>query len=603
MARWRSRTASTIAGSGCTVPTSLFAYITETSTVSSRTAAAIVAEATTPCSSTGTMSTSKAEALEVLHRVQHGVVLDGAGDDVRAGPGVPLREGDALDCGVDALRPARGEHDLLGPRAEHGGDRLARAGQRLRRGAPARVVRRGVAEVLREQRQHRLERLGPHRRGGGRVEVDAAVGSCVRGLGHAAMLAREGTAGIELAFCPACAYYLQVPVNCYGVVSHDEVSSDTVRVITNALGQDNFEALLKMVAPGVQRVEESSRRMWGGGNSVLYRIPSQERGDALTLLESHRAPVVTAIDTDCDLSVCLDFYQHPPGDDPDGEWEPTALGDLVYAAKYRPGGRDAKAAVPECGRRVVSYVDSHPVLRQLSGVAAVPGSGSGVPSRLLTLTARAVSEAFGVPVVELRRNRTVEPQKNLAGGDDPDANQQGTMSAAITGNPSLVVVIDDLMRHGSTVREASRALREAGALRTASVYVGQEPNRHKRVQVRLTLEMPAQIDGKSNRQSLAVEGDRTLLDRPAIGLCGSRHADARALELAEKFGRLVAKLGLVLVSGNARGVDDAAQFGALEAGGTVISVLAEGLGGLEATGPLSRTPSCRRKSRELRSRE
>ena len=91
--------------------------------------------------------------------------------------------------------------------------------------------------------------------------------------------------------------------------------------------------------------------------------------------------------------------------------------------------------------------------------------------------------------------------------------------------------------------------------------------------------MPAQIDGKSNRQSLAVEGDRTLLGRPAIGLCGSRNADARALDLAEKFGRLVANLGLVLVSGNARGVDDAAQFGALGAGGTVISVLAEGLAG------------------------
>ena len=70
-----------------------------------------------------------------------------------------------------------------------------------------------------------------------------------------------------------------------------------------------------------------------------------------------------------------------------------------------------------------------------------------------------------------------------------------------------------------------------------------------------------------------------LLGRPAIGLCGSRNADAHALELAEKFGRLVADLGLVLVSGNARGVDDAAQFGALGAGGAVISVLAEGLAG------------------------
>ncbi len=91
--------------------------------------------------------------------------------------------------------------------------------------------------------------------------------------------------------------------------------------------------------------------------------------------------------------------------------------------------------------------------------------------------------------------------------------------------------------------------------------------------------MATEIEATQDRPPVAVQGDATLLGRPAIGLCGSRHADARALELAEKFGRLVAKLGLVLVSGNARGVDDAAQFGALEAGGAVISVLAEGLAG------------------------
>lgn len=91
--------------------------------------------------------------------------------------------------------------------------------------------------------------------------------------------------------------------------------------------------------------------------------------------------------------------------------------------------------------------------------------------------------------------------------------------------------------------------------------------------------MTTQIDSTPNRPTLTVEGNRSLLGQPAIGLCGSRHADDRALDLAEKFGRFVAKLGLVLVSGNARGVDDAAQFGALDYGGAVISVLAEGLAG------------------------
>ena len=91
--------------------------------------------------------------------------------------------------------------------------------------------------------------------------------------------------------------------------------------------------------------------------------------------------------------------------------------------------------------------------------------------------------------------------------------------------------------------------------------------------------MPAQTDTTPHRPPLNVQGNRTLLGQPSIGICGSRHADDLALDLAERFGRFVAKLGLVLVSGNARGVDAAAEFGALDEGGSVISVLAEGLSG------------------------
>lgn len=80
-------------------------------------------------------------------------------------------------------------------------------------------------------------------------------------------------------------------------------------------------------------------------------------------------------------------------------------------------------------------------------------------------------------------------------------------------------------------------------------------------------------------QHLDHTGNFKLVGEPAVGICGSRNADEKAIELARRFGEIVAEQGLVLVSGNARGVDDAAQLGALEAGGRVISVLAEGLSG------------------------
>lgn len=72
-------------------------------------------------------------------------------------------------------------------------------------------------------------------------------------------------------------------------------------------------------------------------------------------------------------------------------------------------------------------------------------------------------------------------------------------------------------------------------------------------------------------------GNLDLLQGPCVGLCGSRHASPAALQLARAFGKEVARQGIVLVSGYARGVDREAHQGALEAGGGTIAVLAEGI--------------------------
>ena len=266
-----------------------------------------------------------------------------------------------------------------------------------------------------------------------------------------------------------------MPVECYRVADYRELPEGKIEVETYSLAprNTNIEALLKMAAPRVRRATETVGDL-SGGHSVRYRIPVDERGPALALLKSHLKPVVTAIDAGCDVSVCLDFYRHPIEGDPQDEWMYTALGDLVYDAKYRPQRRESRAAVSECHRRIVSYVEGHPVLCQLTGVAAMPGSRADSTSRLLSLAAREVSDSLGVPIVELRRTTTADPQKNLPDGLDPDANQRGTMSASIVGDPGLIVVVDDLMAQGSTVREASRALREAGAQRTASVTLAKD---------------------------------------------------------------------------------------------------------------------------------
>lgn len=83
--------------------------------------------------------------------------------------------------------------------------------------------------------------------------------------------------------------------------------------------------------------------------------------------------------------------------------------------------------------------------------------------------------------------------------------------------------------------------------------------------------------GLDSPSVLWAKGDASILDRPAIGLVGSRDIGRENAVFAAKVGREAARQGYVLVSGNARGADRIAQKACLDAGGQVISVLADEL--------------------------
>lgn len=76
---------------------------------------------------------------------------------------------------------------------------------------------------------------------------------------------------------------------------------------------------------------------------------------------------------------------------------------------------------------------------------------------------------------------------------------------------------------------------------------------------------------------LYVWGELSERDKLAIGVVGSRRATLYGREMARKLAFQLARLGVTVVSGLARGVDTAAHTGALQAKGRTVAVLGCGL--------------------------
>jgi predicted Rossmann fold nucleotide-binding protein DprA/Smf involved in DNA uptake len=93
----------------------------------------------------------------------------------------------------------------------------------------------------------------------------------------------------------------------------------------------------------------------------------------------------------------------------------------------------------------------------------------------------------------------------------------------------------------------------------------------RRLKARLREDAPAVIYGC---------GDMALLETGGLAVVGSRHVDDALIHYTMAVGQLAARAGRTLVSGGAKGIDQAAMRGALEAGGKVCGVLA---GNLERT--------------------
>lgn len=124
--------------------------------------------------------------------------------------------------------------------------------------------------------------------------------------------------------------------------------------------------------------------------------------------------------------------------------------------------------------------------------------------------------------------------------------------------------IEGLMDRGSALALAMEKWLRAGLW----VMTRSDPDYPIRFKQRLGTDSPALLYGC---------GNRALLNGGGLAVIGSRNATEKDLVFTRDLGALAASNGYSIVSGGARGVDETSMLGALEAEGTVIGVLADGL--------------------------
>ena len=165
---------------------------------------------------------------------------------------------------------------------------------------------------------------------------------------------------------------------------------------------------------------------------------------------------------------------------------------------------------------------------------------------------------------------------NAAAGDDmPQPVSRAAMRRLLSSGSLCGLVLRETAQVDSALLERARVLLS----RAKHVYDCLERYRHSGYDVILPSDeiWPERLYALGDRmpQFLFLRGNRELFLKDRVSVAGSRDILPAVLQASGSLGCQLVKEGYCLVSGGARGVDSAAERGALDAGGSAVIVPAQ----------------------------
>ena len=140
-------------------------------------------------------------------------------------------------------------------------------------------------------------------------------------------------------------------------------------------------------------------------------------------------------------------------------------------------------------------------------------------------------------------------------------------------DPFRDVTVKDVRRLGYSEYEAGHIVLLLGRERQLDGYLLAAEKADVAVITRLDARFPQRLReqlGARCPAALFCRGDLPLLQRPCISVVGSRHLASPGAQFAAQAGRLAAREGFTLCSGDAMGADRTAQEACLRGGGSVL---------------------------------